>query len=90
MARADSILGLRRNREVFAVRLHHNNKLTRMAWSFTVSAYRREMADDRAAWLPPRYCFVGPVRYAEASDGGPYGRKSSVGYRIRVTPKRTR
>lgn len=97
MAKSDFILGSFANRSAWGSRQRHNNKLTRMAWAFTVSAYRREydifIAGDLIdsginSTTAKRYSMIGPVRYADASDSAEAGKKASVGYRIRVTPKR--
>lgn len=72
MARSETILGRKRNREAWASRRRHNGKLTRMRWGFTVSAFRTRQ---------------GKLFYTDPIDAFGQVPKPSVLYRVRVYPK---
>jgi hypothetical protein len=82
MAYCDSILGLQQNRNAFWSCERGNT-------SFLVSVYRTHASVQKSDRMPPmRYWFCGPVRYTSPIRGDGQPARPSVGYRLRIKPKR--
>jgi hypothetical protein len=92
MAKSDCILGRRANRQAFEE-----------GRTFVASAYRRATNWGRMMKLREaghtaatalRYSYIGPVRFADGQGEGNYPydpeRRPSVGYRIRVKPRKVK